>query len=463
MSIRIRDIDPKGQFCKTVTADVINEIVPKEIMEAIVEECGVKEKRIRKMPAWLTMLLCIGMNLYSEESLKAVMVSLSQGSRLLRLVEVDELARKGSISKARYRLGEEPMKRLFQRVCQPLATPATIGAFVYGLRIVAIDGSTEEVADTAENAAYFGRARNGHSESAFPLVQCVYLAECGTHAIIDADFAPYGTSERIGAEIVLRSVVLGMLLMLDRGLYSYKMLAQAYEKGAQVLVRVRSSDKPKPMKRLPDGTYLAYIGTPGQENDRLLVRVIEYTINDPNRPGHGEVHRLLTTLLDPELYPVLDLICLYHERWEIELVIDEMDTHQRLPNRPLRSRKPAGVIQELYGLLIAHYIIRSIMHDAAVEHHLDPDRLSFINSVRLICHAVAEFQIVHPNMHPLLRTRLLRDIAHFQLPPRDNRINPRVIKRQQSKFERKKPKHFHPPRPIPFRQSVVLPGEAAHA
>ena len=164
----------------------------------------------------------------------------------------------------------------------------------------------------------------------------------------------------------------------------------------------------------------------------------------------------MTTLLNPNLYPVLELIELYHERWEIEITIDEIDTHQRLLDRPLRSLKPAGVIQELYGLLIAHFVVRSIMHEAALLADIDPDRLSFINSVRLICDACADFQLIQPDEHGRLWLRLLQDIAHFKLPPRDNRINPRVIKRKISKFKKKRPEHFRPPKPKPFMDGLLL-------
>jgi len=184
--------------------------------------------------------------------------------------------------------------------------------------------------------------------------------------------------------------------------------------------------------------------------------MIEYTIDDPQPPGHGEVHRLLTTLLAPEVYPPLELIGCYPERWEVELTIDEIDTHQRLLQRPFRSLRPVGVIQELYGLLLAHFIIRFIMHQAALTGSLDPDRLSFINSLRLITDALADFQLVHPDHHARLWLRLLTDIRHFQLPPRDNRINPRVVKRKMSKFGKKRPEHFHPPPPAPFRDGIVL-------
>jgi len=172
------------------------------------------------------------------------------------------------------------------------------------------------------------------------------------------------------------------------------------------------------------------------------VRIIEYEIDDPARPGHAQRHRLLTTLLAPDFYPALDLVCLYHERWELEVTIDEMDTHQRLLPRPLRSLHPVGVIQELYALLLAHFVVRTVMHQAAVAHDLDPDRLSFVNSLRLVCDALPEFQLVDPADHSRLWTRLLGDIARFRLPERENRSNPRVVKRKMSKFKLKRPRSF---------------------
>ena len=414
------------------------------------------------MTALLTLLLCIAMSLYSEVSLHYVLVRLVRGTRLLRGAGVDAVANKGSISKARYRLGAKPLEMLFKQTCRPIAEPETQGAFAYGLRLVALDGTLEDIADTPDNAAYFGRPQAGErGPGAFPQVRCVYLCECGTHVIFDATFWPYNTSERKGAHRLLRSVTEGMLVMWDRGLYSFDMVVETQQRGAQVLCRLPSSVNPRYLQELSDGSYLAYIYPSDpkrrQAGEHLLVRIIKYTIDDPNRPGHGQIHYLLTTLLDPILYPALDLICLYHERWEIEVTVDEIDTHQRLLDRPLRSLRPVGVIQELYGLLIAHFIVRTIMHEAAIAHDLDPDRLSFVNSLRLICDAIADFQLVHPDHHHHLWSRLLDDIAHFRLPPRQDRINPRVVKRKMSKFNKKRPEHFHPPQPTkPFRDGLVL-------
>jgi hypothetical protein len=179
--------------------------------------------------------------------------------------------------------------------------------------------------------------------------------------------------------------------------------------------------KPEWVASLPDGSTLASLRPSDRQRrprERLLVRVIEYTLTDPTLLGYGEVHRLVTTLLDPRVAPAVDVVCLYHERRESELVVDETDTHQRLAGRPLRSHTPEGVLQELYALLIAHYTIRVLMHEAAIQAGVDPDRLSFVHAVRVIHDAIPEFQMVSPAEHPRLYARLLQDIAVGRLPER---------------------------------------------
>jgi len=189
----------------------------------------------------------------------------------------------------------------------------------------------------------------------------------------------------------------------------------------------------------------------------MLVRVMEYTLTDPNRPGYGERHRLMTSLLDMEQCPALELVCAYHERWEVELVIDETDNHQRLPYRPLRSQKPVAVAQEFYGLLIAHYAVRYVMHDAALQAGIDPDRLSFTNALAEICDSIHEFQMVDSVQHPILYQRLLRDIARHLLPERANRINPRVVRRKIFRYRVKPKEHRQWPQPLQtFREAVAL-------
>lgn len=430
---------------------MIENIVPQATIAAVLAAEGRFTERERKLNLLVTVLLIIMMNLYTTDSIGAVLEKMAQGLRYIWPNPDYQVPNASAVSYRRDQVGARPVVALFHQVCQPLAEPDTPGAFLFGLRLMAIDGTTEDIPDTPANVAAFGRHKSDRGPSAFPQVKGVYLIECGTHAIVDAGFWPVKTSERIGGFRMLRSVTAGMLLMWDRGFHDYDMFVQARQRGAHVLARLPGHVKPTMVRALGDGSYLAYLQPSDyqrrKKGERLLVRVIEYTITDPNLPGWGETHRLVTTLLDPVAYPILELICAYHERWEIEITIDEIDTHQRLLPGPLRSRKPVGVIQELYGLLIAHYIIRTCMYQAAQQAQLDPDRLSFIGAVRVLQNAVPEFQMTAPEQLPALYQRLLRDIGRKRLPPRRLRSNPRVVKRKMSNFKLKRPEHQAWPQP----------------
>jgi hypothetical protein len=258
----------------------------------------------------------------------------------------------------------------------------------------------------------------------------------------------------------VRSVRPGMLLTWDAGLHSHAMVAQTLARGAHGLGRVPSYARLPALRRLADGSYLAELYAAQDRQRRgppLLVRIVAYTITDPARPGAGLRHRLLTSLLNPNTAPAIELICAYHERWEIELVIDEQDTHQRLVQHPLRSKKPVGIIQELYGMLLAHYAIRAIMAQAAARIPLDPRRLSFAHAVQLITDAIPDFQKVRPSQRPALYQRLLADIAAHRLPPRANRQNPRLVKRTRAKYPPKRNAKPLPPLTTAcFREAVQL-------
>lgn len=366
-------------------------------------------------------------------------------------------ADKSAISLARYRLGAKPLERLFKQVCRPCATEETVGAFRFGKRLVAIDGTVETVADTLANATYFGRSSGQYGESAYPQARCVYLVECGTHIIFDAGIWRYADSEKVFARRLLRSVRAEMLVMLDMGLTSMETLFAIHERGADFLARVESRWRLDPVISLEDGSYLAdlfYPDAPPGMSKQLRVRVVVYTLDDPNRPGHGQIHRLVTSLLDPSSAPALDLVCTYHERWEIEITIDELDTHQRLSQKPFRSHYPVGVIQEIYALLIAHFVVRCWMLQTAQSLTLDPDRLSFIHCLRVIRDSLP---LPHLNLPFPFSTILCDTLASWLLPLRDNRINPRVVKRRLSKFQRKRPSDRHPRPPTKlFREAIRL-------
>jgi hypothetical protein len=458
---KIREIAAECKFSQELKFEVLEQVLSVAQIKAVLASEGRIEQRERKLNMVVTVLLLIVMHFYSNVSQGAAMRKASKGLRYVWPDPEYAVAGASALSYRRYQLGARPLVALFHQVCQPLATEATAGAFLFGLRLMAIDGTVEDVADTPANVAVFGRHPGARGDSAFPQVQGVYLVECGTHAVVDAGFWPCQISERHGGFRLLRTVGPGMLLMWDRGFHDFDMVAQAHATGAEVLARVPSHVGLKPVKTCADGSFLAYI-TPSAYRRRkgglrLLVRVVQYTIKDPALPGYGETHRLITTLLDAVRYPAHDLACAYHERWEIELVIDEIDTHQRLAGRPLRSLKPVGVIQELYALLIAHYAIRHLMHQAALHSELDPDRISFVHALQVLRDAIAEFQMTARHLLVDLLLRLWRDMARYPLPKRRHRTNPRVVKRKMSNFRLKRPEHAGWPQPsMPFREAVVV-------
>lgn len=461
MGYRLRQIAAESKFSSALQLEAIGQAVPMAEIKAALQESGVQEVRERKLSMRVVVLLIIAMHIYTRLSLGEVLGQIARGLRFIWPNPDYAVPKDSAISYRRYQLGARPLVNLFQRVCRPLATPETPGAFMFGLRLMAIDGTVEDVPDTLVNVKAFGRHTGTRGESAFPQLRGVYLAECGTHAIVDAGFWPCHTSERKGGFRLLRSVEEGMLLMWDRGFHDFDMLVQARKRGAHALGRLPAHVKPTRIRTLADGSYLAYLYPTEYQRrkagEHLLVRIVEYTILDPALPGYGEVHRLVSTLLEPALYPALELAWAYHERWEIEIVIDEVDTHQRLAGRPLRSLKPVGVIQELYGLLIAHYAIRFLMHAAALQAGIDPDRVSFMHALNVIHGAIPEFQMTTPEQLPQLYARLLRDIVDRLLPERRLRSNPRVIKRKMSKFRLKRAQHRAWPQPThPFRQAVAV-------
>src|SRR5919204_1707089 len=430
MGFMVRHWTATAKLTDALRLDALERVVPSELIRGSAEAAAVPTQRRRKLPAEVMVLLCVAMSLFTHDALDVVLYKLVHGLRLFWPDPDTPLATKGALCQARYRLGARPLVALFHQVCRPRATPQTPGAFRFGLHLMALDGTVEDVPDSPANVRAFGRQHSGRGQSAFPQVQGVYLSECGTHAVLDAGFWPCHTSERVGALRLLRSVRAGMLLLWDRGFYSFEMIEQTLARGAQVLGRVPATVTLTPRWLLPDGSYWAYIYPSDPQRrkrgDHLLVRVIVDTLSDPARPGYGVTHRLVTTLRDAQEAPALAVICAYHERWEIELTIDELDTHQRLVQHPLRSQKPVGVLQELYGLLLAHYAVRAIMAEAAAQAGVAPTRLSFVHAVELIHVALDDFQLVTPAQHGLLYQRLLRDIAAWQLPRRARRTNPRV-------------------------------------
>jgi hypothetical protein len=372
---------------------------------------------------------------------------------------------RSSLCVARKRLGVAPVRHLFEGIVRPLAGPETPGAFAFGLRLMGIDGTVLDVPDSDANAATFERPSGNRGAGAFPQVRKLSLVELGTHAELAIAIKPIGCGERTMVEALLRHLTPGMLLLLDQGFFSEKLWRKLVRRGVGVLARVTTQMILDPIQSLPDGSYLAkiYKGDYNRRKDRdgVVVRVIRYTLDDPERVGHGEEHVLITTLLDEALYPAMDLIVMYHQRWEHELSFDEQKTHQD-PRRatkptPLRSETPAGVIQEIYALSLAHFVIRALMSEAAATAALDPDRLSFTGCFQILKCRLPECDARSPATFEAWYRGLLGEMQAERTDPRRNRINPRVIKKPQSNWKKKRPEHRRlPPLKKTFRETVVM-------
>jgi len=363
------------------------------VVDEVIAACGKTEQRRRSLPARSMAYFAMGMALHSEGSYEDVLALISDGVAWAdRTDTTASLPTKAAISHARVRLGAEPMAKLFARVAQPLAVEATPGSWLAGRRLVAIDGTCLDLADSVANDEFFGRPGvNKGERSAFPQARLVALAECGTHALVGAVIGPYTKSETALSRDLLSRLGTGMLCLADRGFYSFDAWKQATATGADLLWRVKDNLNLEPVKELADGSWLAEVFHSTKDTRRrhpITVRVIEYTIED-GRDTSGPF-RLITTLLDPLKAPALDLAAAYTQRWEIESVLDELKTHQRGPRAVLRSQSPDLVLQEIWGHLCCHYAIRALMFDVAIAAGRDPDRVSFVAALRISRRSIAQ-------------------------------------------------------------------------
>ncbi len=361
---------------------------PPELVDGVVAEAGRRERRSRLLPARVVVYYVLALALFADCSYEEVMRQLVEGLAWESGWRAAwEVPTKVAIYKARERLGREPLELLFRAACVPLALASTRGAFYRGLRLVSIDGTCLDVADTPANDREFGRPGSSRREGggAFPQLRMVALAESGTHAIFDAALGGYENSERTLAEALFGSLSEGMLCLADRGFYSFEAFQKARATGAQLLWRVKSDVGLPREQTLADGSYLTSIYAPRDRKarrDGQPARVIEYQLADPALTEPEQHYRLITTLLDPDGAAAEELAALYPQRWELESALDELKTHQRGPRVVLRSKNPDGVYQEAYGHLATHYAIRRVMHDAALQADLVPHRLSFIRGLR---------------------------------------------------------------------------------
>jgi len=379
--------------------------IPIESIESAIEITQSERQRNRKLPTHLLVALLIAMSLWSRDSIEDVLQNLVQGlsAQWIRLNQRWKKPSKSSISEARQQVGPQVMSRLFHLVARPLGTEQTPGVFLNGLRLMAVDGTVFDLPDTNANARVFGyRGTRAGTEASFPKARLVVLVEAGTHLITDALLSPYRMGERRKALKLLRSVGTGMLLMWDRGLHSFKMVKATQERGSHFLGRVPKNVKFEVVQTFEDGSFLSWIAPERQSKKKgaqsLPVRVIEYTIEEK---GVEQTYRLITDLMDITAFPALVLAQEYHQRWEVENTLDEFKTHLNGRKTPIRSKYPRGVVQEIYGWLLGHWAVRSLMFQAAQEQGLSPLRLGFTGTLRVVRRAMAQFQQSTPEEIPL--------------------------------------------------------------
>jgi hypothetical protein len=445
-----------------VSVGLLTRVFPPELVDEVIAETGRREQRNRSLPARVMAYFAVGMALHADGSYEDVLGLMTDG---LAWADPDPgaepvaLPSKSAIFQARERLGAEPVKVLFERVARPLATPGAPGSWLAGRRLVAIDGTCLDVADTVANDAQFGRPGvNKGERAAFPQARVVALAECGTHAMFDAVVGPYTTAENTLAGELIDRLEPGMLLLADRGFCGFPLWQRAAATGADLLWRAKSTMKPRHLETLSDGSWLAELrpaGNAGRHAAPLRVRVIDYQIDD-GRPN-DETYRLLTTILDPAEVPANDLALAYAQRWEIEGAFDELKTHQRGARTVLRSKSPDLVLQEIWGHLCCHFAIRTLMWRPPTTPRSTPT-----GSASSPPYASPAAPSPRRAIFPPQRTDHGWCYAIAQLcrrlnPARRQRTNPRLIKRKYVKWHVKRARHRTWPQPTGPPTATVLP------
>jgi hypothetical protein len=369
---------------------------PLDQVHEVLRVTGKSSKRLRDLPAHVVVYYVVALALYRAEGSREVLRLLLEGLRAIVGLGVEVVPpTKAAISRARSRLGMEPVKELYDRIVGPVADERTQGAFYRGWHLVALDGFTLETPDTVANEEAFGRPRSpSGGTSAYPLVRGVGLVEVGTHIAFGVVLGNYYTGEVTLAREVVPRLKKGMLCLADRYFPGFELWSQAVETGADLVWRVRSGIRFVEEERLPDGSYHSRFPS-RRKGAEMRVRVIEYKVK--NQKGEDQDVRIITSILDWRLAPADELAALYAQRWEFETALDEFKTHLRGARTVLRSQTPDLVRQEVYGLLLAHFALRGLMHEAAVHAGKDPDRISFVHTVRVARRTLPRFAALPPS------------------------------------------------------------------
>jgi len=366
---------------------VLTWMYPPGLVDRVVAACGRTEQRTRLLPARLTVYFVLALALFSPAPYLEVLRQLTEGLRGMDLWGSWRLPVKSSLFRARDRLGSQPLRMLFAATAGPVGPAGMAGVFWRGLRLMAVDGTCWEVADTAANEAAFGRpgTTRGQGRAAFPQVRMVALAECGTHALCDAEIDGCRVGETVLAGRLARSVGPGMLVLADREFLGAPLWRAFTATGAHLLWRVPANRILDVEEVLADGSWLSRMYAAGDRPHRrrpVRVRALAYHLDDPGRPGRQEGYRLVTDLLDPTAYPARELAALYTQRWEEETTLAEIKSYQRGAGVVLSSKTPEGVRQQVWAHLLVHQALRALMCRTARTTGVDCDRLSFTDTLR---------------------------------------------------------------------------------
>jgi len=396
---RVAELPPGARITDYISLGVISKTFPLSSIGPVLSSTGKSSVRQRDLPAQVVVYYVIALALYMQSSYREVLRCLLEAVQWLRDPSVGvRVAGKSGISQARARLGWEPLRQLHDALVKPVAVGSTRGAWYRSWRLVSLDGSTFDVADEKANEDAFSRPGASRGSSAYPQIRFVSLVENGTHVLFGSQMDGYRTGEITLAKAVLPRLRNSMLCLADRNFFGFELWQLARGTGADLLWRMKKNMRMASEKRLPDGSYLSHV-YPSEPDWRhktngQVIRVIDYRLEGIE--GSEPIYRLATTILDPGKAPASELAALYHERWEIETALDELKTHLRGARIVLRSKTPDLVRQEFYGLLMAHFAIRGLMHQAALQADEDPDRLSFLHAVRVIRRKMALYSAIPP-------------------------------------------------------------------
>ncbi|MGA9058835.1 MAG: IS4 family transposase [Terriglobia bacterium] len=400
MARTVAELPPGARITDYISLGVITKTFPLSSIEPVLSNTGKSSIRQRDLPAQVVVYYVIALALYMQSSYREVLRCLLEAVQWLRDPSAGvRVAGKSGISQARTRLGWEPLRQLHDELVKPIAVRNTRGTWYRSWRLVSLDGSTLDVADEKANEDAFSRPGAGRGSSAYPQIRFVSLVENGTHVLFGSQMGGYQTGEITLAKAVLPRLRNGMLCLADRNFFGFELWQLARGTGADLLWRMKKNMRMSCEKRLPDGSYLSHV-YPSERDWRhktngQALRVIDYRLEGIE--GCEPIYRLATTILDPAKAPAGELAALYHERWEIETAFDELKTHLRGAQIVLRSKTPDLVRQEFYGLLMAHFAIRGLMHEAALKADEDPDRLSFLHAVRVIRRKIASYSAIPPS------------------------------------------------------------------